>query len=54
MPIIPVLRKLGQENQKLEVSLGCIVRPCPKQINKNPKQIFLNPPKQTGGFRRQK
>jgi hypothetical protein len=31
MPIIPILRKLRQEDHEVQASLGSIVRPSPKK-----------------------
>jgi hypothetical protein len=40
MPAIPVLQRLRQEDQKLEVSLGCKARPCFKKKKKQACRSF--------------
>jgi hypothetical protein len=35
MPIIPVLKRLRQEECEFETSLGCTVRPCVKDKTKD-------------------
>jgi hypothetical protein len=40
-PVIPALRRLRQEDRKLETSLGYIVGPCHKQTNKKIYGISL-------------
>jgi hypothetical protein len=35
MPVVQAVGRLRQENCELDASLGCIVRPCPKQNKTN-------------------
>jgi hypothetical protein len=42
MPVIPELRRLGQDHHECDASLGYIARPClkTKQKNLEPKQAI--------------
>jgi hypothetical protein len=41
MPVIPALEILRPEDNKLQASLGYIVRPCLKKIKKEGREIII-------------
>lgn len=53
LPIIPALRRLRQDNHKLDASLGCIQRPCNKETKQKqpPKQNSVRKTKSQATFK---